>query len=98
MFCFGPLGPYPSPNDWSDFFESQAGFGGEKIKAESRHMAHLFKPFIALLMFAGLAACGDNDVSRGATGAAAGAVLADVTHNNVLMGVGFVVFAILFVL
>ena len=33
-----------------------------------------------------LAACGDNDVSRGVTGAAAGAVVAGATKNDVATG------------
>lgn len=40
----------------------------------------------ALALVAGLAACGDTDVERALTGAAAGAVVADITDNSVLLG------------
>jgi osmotically inducible lipoprotein OsmB len=49
-------------------------------------MVQIFKPIIAIACMATLAACGDNDVSRGVTGAAAGAVVAGATKNDVATG------------
>lgn len=40
----------------------------------------------ALALVAGLAAWGDTDVERVLTGAAAGAVVADLTNNSLLLG------------
>ena len=46
-----------------------------------------FKPWImGTLALCGLAACGSTDVERALTGAAAGAVVAEVTENDPLIG------------
>ena len=49
-------------------------------------MANTFKLIIAMSVAATLAACGDSDLERGLSGAAAGAVAADVTDNDVGTG------------
>lgn len=41
---------------------------------------------VGLFALAALAACGDNDFERGLTGAAAGAVVAEATDNDPLVG------------
>ncbi|MBM7069565.1 hypothetical protein [Actibacterium sp. 188UL27-1] len=46
-----------------------------------------YKTWMAgLFVMAALAACGDNDFERGLTGAAAGAVVAEATDNDPLVG------------
>ena len=49
-------------------------------------MANTFKLIIAMSVAATPAACGDSDLERGLSGAAAGAVAADVTDNDVGTG------------
>ena len=49
----------------------------------------MFKKITLVAVFGAattLAGCGDTEVSRGVTGAAAGAVVADVPSNNLLTG------------
>ncbi|ATI42605.1 hypothetical protein CBW24_11710 [Pacificitalea manganoxidans] len=49
-------------------------------------MARLAKPALAFLALASLAACGDTVLERAGTGAAAGALIADATDNDVATG------------
>ena len=45
------------------------------------------KPWLmGLIVLSGVAACGSTDVERALTGAAAGAVAAEVTENDPLVG------------
>ncbi|WP_420860900.1 hypothetical protein [Algirhabdus cladophorae] len=50
------------------------------------HMQIRIGTILAMATITVIAACGDTEVSRGLTGAAAGAVVADVTDNNVATG------------